>query len=69
MLKDDGKGEGHIMLYDTTDSKNSDNLYVYEQNIATVVPLETIPVARKDVRSKSKLIKNGYMPIRLMINT
>ena len=65
LLKDNGKGEGHIMLYDNTDSKNSDNLYVYEQNIATLVPLETIPVARKDVRSKDALKNYGYIPIRL----
>ena len=66
LLLDDGKGKGHIMLYINSDKKNSDNLNVYEQNIPTVVPFEPIPVARKDVRSKSKLIKKGYIPIRLM---
>ena len=65
LLKDNGKGEGHIMLYDSTDSKNPDSLYVYEQNIATKVPLEVIPVARKDIRSKKSLQDYGYVPIRL----
>ncbi|MCB2294448.1 C40 family peptidase [Clostridium algoriphilum] len=66
LLLDDGKGKGHIMLYINSDEKNSNNLNVYEQNISTVSPYEPIPVARKDVRSKSKLMKKGYMPIRLV---
>lgn len=65
LLKDNGEGEGHIMLYDNTDSKNSDSFYVYEQNISTLVPFETIPVARKDIRSKEALKNYGYIPIRL----
>lgn len=66
LLFDNGKGEGHIMIYDSTDSKNSNKLNVYEQNIKTLVPFQPIPVARKDTRFKNKLIKNGYIPIRLM---
>ncbi|MBZ9609294.1 C40 family peptidase [Clostridium estertheticum] len=66
LLLDNGSGKGHIMLYIDSDKKNSDNLNVYEQNIPTVTPYEPIPVARKDVRSKSKLMKKGYIPIRLM---
>lgn len=69
LLKDNGKGKGHIMLYINSDKKNSDNLNVYEQNIATAIPFEPIPVARRDVRSKNQLIKKGYIPIRLMGNT
>lgn len=69
LLLDNGKGKGHIMLYINSDNKNSDNLNVYEQNISTVIPFEPIPVARRDIRSKSKLIKKGYIPIRLMGNT
>ncbi|MBU3160703.1 hypothetical protein KPL37_13205 [Clostridium frigoris] len=69
LLLDNGKGKGHIMLYINSDKENSDNLNVYEQNISTVVPFEPIPVARKDVRSKSKLIKKGYIPIRLIAIT
>lgn len=65
LLLDNGRGKGHIMLYIDSDKKNSDNLNVYEQNIPTVTPYEPIPVARKDVRSKSKLMKKGYIPIRL----
>ena len=68
LLLDDGKGKGHIMLYINSDIKNSNNLNVYEQNISTISPYEPIPVARKDVRSKSKLIKKGYIPIRLVEN-
>ena len=66
LLLDDGKGKGHIMLYINCDTKNGDNLNVYEQNISTVEPFEPIPVARRDIRSKKKLIKKGYIPIRLM---
>jgi hypothetical protein len=65
LLKDNGKGEGHIMIYDNTDSKNSDNLFVYEQNVATKVPYEALPVARKDIRSKAALKDYGYIPIRM----
>lgn len=65
ILMDDGKGEGHVMLYAETDSKNSDKIYVYEQNIATSVPDEPVPVARKDERSLKNLKKIGYFPIRL----
>jgi len=68
LLIDNGKGEGHIMLYINSDKKSSDNLNVYEQNISTITPYEPIPVARKDIRSKSTLIKEGYVPIRLMEN-
>jgi len=66
LLLDNGKGKGHIMLYIDSDKKNSDTLSVYEQNISTVTPYEPIPVARRDDRSKSKLMKKGYIPIRLM---
>ncbi|MDP4143105.1 MAG: hypothetical protein Q8936_01300 [Bacillota bacterium] len=69
LLLDDGKGNGHIMLYIDCDKKNSDNLNVYEQNIPTIIPFEPIPVARKDIRSKSKLISEGYIPIRLIVNS
>lgn len=66
LLHDNGKGKGHIMLYVSTDTKNSDSLTVYEQNVSTLVPFQPIPVARKDTRSKTSLIKQGYFPIRLM---
>ena len=66
LLIDNGKGKGHIMLYINSDKKNSDNLNVYEQNISTIIPFEPIPVARKDIRSKRKLMKEGYIPIRLI---
>lgn len=66
LLVEDGHGHGHIMLYINSDKGNSDNLNVYEQNIATSIPYEPLPVARKDVRSKAALIKQGYIPIRLM---
>lgn len=69
LLIDNGKGKGHVMLYIDSDKKNSDNLNLYEQDISTVIPFEPIPAARRDVRSKSKLMKNGYIPIRLMANT
>lgn len=65
LLLDNGKGKGHIMLYIDTDSKDSDKVNVYEQNVQTIFPFQPIPVARKDVRSKSSLIKDGYIPIRL----
>lgn len=65
LLLDNGKGKGHIMLFSNFDAANKDKIYVYEQNIATIVPFEPIPVARKDARSKEKLQKEGYMPIRL----
>ena len=68
LLIDNGKGKGHIMLYINSDKKNSDNLNVYEQNISTTTPYEPIPVARKDIRSKSELMKEGYIPIRLINN-
>jgi hypothetical protein len=66
LLLDNGKGEGHIMLFISTDSKNSDNIIVYEQNVVTITPFEPIPVARKDTRSKEKMINAGYIPIRLV---
>lgn len=69
LLLDNGKGKGHIMLYINSDKENSDNLNVYEQNISTAIPFEPIPVARKDVRSKNKLMKKGYIPIRLVGST
>ena len=65
MLKDNGKGDGHIMLYSSADSKNLDNIYVYEQNVSTVVPFAPLPAERKDIRSKAKLKEYGYIPIRL----
>jgi len=65
LLKDNGKGDGHIMLYSSADSKNLDNIYVYEQNVSTVVPFAPLPAARKDIRSKAKLKEYGYIPIRL----
>jgi len=68
LLIDNGKGKGHIMLYINSDKKNSDNLSVYEQDISTIIPFEPIPVARKDIRSKRKLMKEGYIPIRLIEN-
>jgi hypothetical protein len=66
LLIDNGKGDGHIMLFIDYDSKNSDNLNVYEQNIPTIIPFEPIPVARRDVRSKKKMMEEGYIPIRIM---
>jgi cell wall-associated NlpC family hydrolase len=66
LLYDNGKGHGHIVLYINTDSKNSDKMNVYEQNIETLIPFEPLPLARKDIRYKSTLIKQGYFPIRLM---
>ncbi|MDV3427531.1 MAG: C40 family peptidase [Bacillota bacterium] len=66
LLLNKGSGDGHIMLYISCDDKNSDTLTVYEQNIPTAIPYEPIPAARKDVRSKSKLIGQGYIPIRLV---
>lgn len=66
LLTDNGKGEGHIMLYINSDNKNSDKLNVYEQNVQTLIPFEPLPIAREDVRSKRRLLKQGYIPIRLM---
>jgi len=66
ILHDDGKGKGHIVLYIGTDSKDSDKMYVYEQNVSTIVPFQPLPVARKDIRSKAAMKKEGYFPIRLM---
>ncbi len=65
ILRDNGKGNGHVVLYINTDDGDSDKLYVYEQNIITRIPFEPIPTARKDVRYRSTLIKQGYIPIRL----
>lgn len=65
LLIDNGKGKGHVMLYISTDNKKSDNINVYEQDIQTIIPFEPIPVARKDVRSKSTITKEGYIAIRL----
>jgi len=65
LLRENGKGEGHIILYDNTDSKISDNLSIYEQNISITSNLKDLPVARKGVRSKVALKKYGYIPIRL----
>lgn len=56
------------MLYIGADSKNSDELNVYEQDIQTIIPFEPLPVARKDVRYKSTLMRKGYIPIRLSIS-
>ena len=66
ILHDDGKGEGHIVLFIAIDSKDNDKIYVYEQNVSTMVPFQPLPVARKDIRSKATLKKEGYFPIRLM---
>lgn len=63
LLLNKAGGDGHIMLYISCDK---DNLTVYEQNIPTAVPYEPIPVARKVIRVKSKLISQGYIPIRLV---
>lgn len=67
LLIDNGKGEGHIMLYINEDSKNDDKLNVYEQDVQTTIPYEPLPLARKDVRYKSTLMKEGYIPIRLLL--
>lgn len=67
LLIDNGKGEGHIMLYINADSKDGDKLNVYEQDVQTIIPFEPLPVARKDVRNKETLMKDGYIPIRLLI--
>lgn len=66
LLLDNGKGKGHIMLYISEDKLNKDKLKVYEQNVQTLIPFEPIPVAREDTRSKTSLVKEGYIPIRLM---
>lgn len=66
LLMDNGKGKGHIMLFANYETGNSDKIYVYEQNIATIVPFEPIPTARKDIRSVGSLEKSGYIPIRMM---
>lgn len=66
LLLDNGKGKGHIVLYISTDDKDSDKMNVYEQNIPTIIPYEPIPAARQDVRYKSTLKKQGYIPIRLV---
>lgn len=70
LLRDNGKGEGHIMLFINYDADDKDKLYVYEQNIGdtdmegTAVS-DIIPVARKSEKSKAYLKKEGYFPIRL----
>lgn len=66
LLVDNGKGEGHIMMYINTDPKNNNELNVYEQNIETIIPFYPVPTARRDIRFKNTLIKDGYIPIRLM---
>ncbi|MDP4091688.1 MAG: hypothetical protein Q8930_20790, partial [Bacillota bacterium] len=66
ILIQDGRGKGHIMLFLEYDRQNSDNIIVYEQNVVSSKPYEPIPTARKDVRSKTDLIKAGYFPIRLL---
>lgn len=71
LLRDNGKGEGHVMLFVYSDINDRDKIYVYEQNVATDDdeknnPVDTIPVARKNERSKAYLKKEGYFPIRLM---
>lgn len=65
LLRENGNGKGHIVLYIGVDTKDTDSLQVFEQNIGTIIPYEPIPTARKDTRSKKTLIKNGYFPIRL----
>ena len=67
LLIDNGKGEGHIMLYINPDIKDGDKLNVYEQDVQTIIPFEPLPVARNDVRNKKTLMKDGYIPIRLLI--
>ncbi|MFL0195411.1 hypothetical protein ACJDU8_07505 [Clostridium sp. WILCCON 0269] len=69
LLVDNGKGKGHIIMYINTNQKNSNELNVYEQNIQTIVPFISVPTARRDIRLKSNLIKDGYIPIRLMTLT
>ncbi len=66
LLKENGTGKGHAMLYKEADAQNNDTLYVYEQNIGTVMPYEPIPTAREDIRSKNTLMKDGYFPVRLV---
>lgn len=65
LLMGNGNGKGHIMIFVGFDVKNSDNLHVYEQNIATMVPLELLPEAREDIRSEKTLKYFGYVPIRI----
>jgi hypothetical protein len=67
LLIDNGKGDGHIMLYINSDGKNRDKLNVYEQDVQTIIPFEPLPLARKDIRYKSTLMKEGYIPIRLLV--
>jgi hypothetical protein len=66
LLVDDGKGKGHVMLYVESNKGNKDELIIYEQNVVINTPNGSVPVARKDVRSQKALIKDGYIPIRLM---
>jgi len=65
LLLDNGKGKGHIVLYISMDEKDKDKINVYEQNVPTIIPFQPLPVARKDIRSKAALQKEGYFPIRL----
>lgn len=68
LLLDDGKGNGHVMMFVGMDSKDNDKLYVYEQNVSTIVPFEPIPAAREDQRSEKTLKDDGYIPVRLIKN-
>lgn len=63
LLREDGSGKGHIMLFC---SQDNDKIIVYEQNVPTTYPYQPFPVARKDIRSKNTLIKENYIPIRLV---
>lgn len=65
LLRENGNGKGHVLLFVNFDQNNSDNVYVYEQNVATLVPFQPIPTAREDIRSKKALENAGYIPIRL----
>jgi len=65
LLLDNGKGKGHVVLYINTEAKNNDSLHIYEQNVATFIPFNPIPVARESTRSKRLLQSQGYFPIRL----
>lgn len=66
LLRENGNGKGHILLFINFDAKNNDSVHVYEQNVATIVPFQPIPTAREDIRSKKALEKVGYIPIRLI---
>ena len=66
LLLDNGNGKGHILLFINFDPSNNNSINVYEQNVATLVPFQPLPLAREDIRSKRALEKFGYIPIRLI---